>query len=181
MKKVLLPGSYDPITRGHIEVARRALRHFDEVHVVVFINPNKKTLFTPEERLTLLRTAFEGEARVKVGMDMGLVADYAKRNGITLLLKGAGTVIATESGEVYVLPFATSALAKGGSGDVLAGIVAAMFASPGNFDENATAAERLIAAVVWHGNAARKLADEQGERCADISALPEFLGKVSTL
>ena len=87
-RKVLLPGSYDPVTRGHIDVVRRALLHFDCVHVVVFINPNKKTLFTPEERLRLLSLAFDGEKRVKVGADYGLVADYAKRNGISLLLKG---------------------------------------------------------------------------------------------
>ena len=88
MKKVLLPGSYDPITRGHIDIVRRALLHFDEVHVVVFINPNKKTLFSPEERLPLLKIAFADEKRVTVGMDEGLVADYAARNGISLLLKG---------------------------------------------------------------------------------------------
>ena len=88
MKKVLLPGSYDPITRGHIDVVRRALLHFDEAHVVVFINPNKKTLFTAEERLHLLEIAFSNDPRVTVGMDNGLVADYAKRNGISILLKG---------------------------------------------------------------------------------------------
>lgn len=87
-KKVLLPGSYDPVTRGHIDVVRRALLHFDSVHVVVFINPDKKTLFTPEERLRLLSVAFAKEKKVVVGMDCGLVADYAKRNGISLLLKG---------------------------------------------------------------------------------------------
>ena len=78
-RKVLLPGSYDPITRGHIDIVRRALVHFDSVHVVVFINPNKKTLFTPKERLHLLSLAFADEKRVCVGMDFGLVADYAKR------------------------------------------------------------------------------------------------------
>ena len=88
MKKVLLPGSYDPITRGHIDIVRRALLHFDEVHVVVFINPAKKTLFGVEERLHLLEVAFANEPRVKVAADSGLVADYAARNGISLLLKG---------------------------------------------------------------------------------------------
>ena len=105
---------------------------------------------------------------------------FCAEHSVLLALKGACTRIVSSDTE-WLTFSGTPALARGGSGDVLAGIVAAMFASPGNFDENATAAERLIAAVVWHGNAARKLADEQGERCADISALPEFLGKVSTL
>lgn len=102
MKKVLLPGSYDPITRGHIDIVRRALLHFDEVHVIVFINPNKKTLFSAEERLHLLEIAFADEARVTVGMDCGLVADYAARNGITLLLKGVRDALDFD----YELPMA---------------------------------------------------------------------------
>lgn len=102
MKKVLLPGSYDPITRGHIDIVRRALLHFDEAHVVVFINPNKKTLFSAEERLHLLEIAFADEARVTVGMDCGLVADYAARNGITLLLKGVRDALDFD----YELPMA---------------------------------------------------------------------------
>ena len=101
-RKVLLPGSYDPITRGHIDIVRRALVHFDSVHVVVFINPNKKTLFTPKERLHLLSLAFADEKRVCVGMDFGLVADYAKRNGISLLLKG----VRNEEDFSYELPMA---------------------------------------------------------------------------
>lgn len=100
--KVLLPGSYDPVTKGHIDIARRALLHFDEVHVVVFINPNKKTLFSPEERLHLLSVAFSDEPRVKVGMDCGLVADYAARYGISLLLKG----VRDEDDFTYELPMA---------------------------------------------------------------------------
>lgn len=102
MKKVLLPGSYDPITRGHIDVVRRALLHFDEVHVVVFINPHKKTLFSAEERLALLKIAFADEKRVKVGADSGLVADYAARNGISLLLKGVRDAVDFD----YELPMA---------------------------------------------------------------------------
>ena len=102
MTKVLLPGSYDPITKGHIDIVRRALRLFDEVHVAVFINPQKKTLLTPEERLSLLKIAFRDEARVKVALDYGLVADYAERHGISLLLKG----VRDETDFAYELPMA---------------------------------------------------------------------------
>ena len=100
--KALLPGSYDPLTRGHIEVVRRALEHFDEVYVVIFVNPDKETLFTKEERLLMLRAAFDGNARVITDIDCGLVADYAARNGISLLIKG----VRNEQDFTYELPMA---------------------------------------------------------------------------
>ena len=102
MTKVLLPGSYDPITRGHIEIARRAAALFDEVHVVVFINPAKKTLFTPKERLSLLTVAFENDPKIKVDANEGLVADYAAAHGISFLLKG----VRDETDFSYELPMA---------------------------------------------------------------------------
>lgn len=102
---------------------------------------------------------------------------FCAEQGVTLVLKGASTRIVSSDTEVFTFS-GTPALARGGSGDVLAGIVVALLASPKNYDENASVSERLSAAVVWHGNAARALASAQTERCADISALPEFLGKV---
>ena len=109
MTRVLLPGSYDPVTRGHIEIVRRALAHFDEVHVVVFVNPAKKTLLTPEERLTLLRAAFDSEVRVRTDCDLGLVSDYAARHGISLLLKG----VRNEEDYLYERPMADHHLRYG--------------------------------------------------------------------
>lgn len=91
-----------------------------------------------------------------------------------LALKGACTRIADAAGEIFTFA-GCPALARGGSGDVLAGTVAAIFASEKNYAPNASARERLAAAVVWHGNAARRLAAAQGERCADIASLPDFL------
>lgn len=105
------------------------------------------------------------------------VREFCREHGLTLVLKGVCTRVADADTES--LAFAgTPVLARGGSGDVLAGMVAAMLASEKNFaDRTAPLRERVLATVIWHGNAARNLAEEQGERCADISALPEFLGK----
>ena len=88
MSKVLLPGSYDPITEGHLSVIRYAVLHYDEVHVVVFVNPDKQTLFTLEERLSLLRVACAELPHTVLAYSTGMVAEYAKAHGITTLLKG---------------------------------------------------------------------------------------------
>lgn len=80
-----------------------------------------------------------------------IAADFAAEYGVTLLLKGAGTVIATESGEVYVLPFATSALAKGGSGDVLAGMIASLVA------QGITPSHAAAIGAYLHARAAQEL------------------------
>ena len=112
----------------------------------------------------------------RLGGNAGEVREFCRGNRLTLVLKGVCTRVADESTEL--LSFAgTPVLARGGSGDVLAGMTAAVLASEKNFaDRHASTAEKLLATVIWHGIAARKLAASQGERCADISALPEFLG-----
>lgn len=116
------------------------------------------------------------------GGNASALREFCAQNAALVALKGVCTRVAGPNAEF--LTFAgTPALARGGSGDVLAGIVAALFASPRNLSAPAEpnaetppcAEERLAAAVIWHGNAARRLAAAQGERCADISALPSFL------
>ena len=87
-KSVILPGSYDPITVGHLNVVKEALAIYDRVFVVAFINPEKKYLFTPEERLSMLCIATEGMEGVTVDYAEGLVIDYARENGIDEILKG---------------------------------------------------------------------------------------------
>lgn len=86
-RSVILPGSYDPVTVGHLEIIREATRLYDEVFVVAFINPEKKYLFTPEERLRMLRIATEGLG-VTVDFSEGLVIDYMRERGISEILKG---------------------------------------------------------------------------------------------
>lgn len=87
-KSVILPGSYDPVTLGHLDVVKEALAIYDRVFVVAFINPEKKYLFTPDERLSMLRIATEGMDGVTVDYSEGLVIDYAREKGITEILKG---------------------------------------------------------------------------------------------
>lgn len=110
----------------------------------------------------------------RLGGNAEALRDFCRENAVTVALKGACTRVADADAEIFAYA-GTPALARGGSGDVLAGIAAALFASEKNFTAGASARERLAAAVVWHGNAARRLAEAQGERCADISALPDFL------
>ena len=88
MKTVLLPGSYDPVTKGHFAVLSFAAQHFDAVHAVVFVNPDKECLFPLSDRLAFLRLAAAPFPNVTVDADQGLVADYVKRKGIDLIVKG---------------------------------------------------------------------------------------------
>ena len=87
-KSVILPGSYDPVTVGHLDIIREASRLYDRVYVVAFINPNKNYLFTPDERLTMLSIATWEMDGVTVDYSEGLVIDYAREKGITEILKG---------------------------------------------------------------------------------------------
>ena len=88
MKKAVCPGSFDPITNGHIDIIKRAAELFDEVTVLVVTNPDKKCVFSPEERCWLIKKAIEGINGVKVDSFSGLLADYVKQNGISAIVKG---------------------------------------------------------------------------------------------
>lgn len=86
--KVILPGSYDPITLGHLDVIRRAAELYGEVYVVAFINPAKKYMFTSDERVRMLALATEGIRGVTVGFSEGRVVDYMHEHGIERIVKG---------------------------------------------------------------------------------------------
>ena len=88
MKKAVCPGSFDPITNGHLDIIKRASELFDEVTVLVVTNPDKKCVFSPEERCLLIEKAVEGIEGVKVDSFSGLLADYVKQNGISAIVKG---------------------------------------------------------------------------------------------
>ena len=92
MSIAICPGSYDPVTLGHMDIITRTSRIFDHVIVAVMINPNKKTSFTVEERIDLLRRATEGIPGVEVVGFTGLLADYAHRRGATAIVKGLRAV-----------------------------------------------------------------------------------------
>jgi pantetheine-phosphate adenylyltransferase len=88
----IYPGSFDPPTRGHEDLARRALSLADRVIVAVAINPNKEPLFSVEERLHLLRVALGDEPRFEFASFAGLMADFAKERQATLAVRGLRAV-----------------------------------------------------------------------------------------
>lgn len=88
MSKVLLAGSYDPITNGHAALVRKCAALFDEVYAVVFINAEKTCLFSLEQRKEMLRLAFAGLDNVTVDAYEGMTVDYARKNGINILVRG---------------------------------------------------------------------------------------------
>ncbi len=86
--KVILPGSYDPVTLGHLDLIKRASESFDEVFAVAFINPEKEYRFSAEERVKMLALATEGLLNVRVDFSDGLVIDYMRSRGIDKIVKG---------------------------------------------------------------------------------------------
>ena len=88
MRVIVYPGSFDPITNGHIEIAKKALESFDKVAMLVADNPNKKARFTTEERFEMVKEAVEGIKGIEVYMTHGLTVDFAKKIGTPYLLRG---------------------------------------------------------------------------------------------
>ena len=85
---MILPGSYDPVTVGHLDIIRRAAESFDEVYVVAFVNPKKKYRFSVEERVKMLILATDDLDNVIVSYSDGLVIDYMRDHGIERIVKG---------------------------------------------------------------------------------------------
>jgi len=93
MKIAIYPGSFDPITNGHIDILERSLSLFDEVIVVLAVNPHKKTTFTVDERLAMIKGAVARFGpRIKVDMTGGLSVRYAKEHGASALVRGLRAV-----------------------------------------------------------------------------------------
>ena len=88
MRIGVCPGSFDPVTLGHMDIIERATKIFDKVIVAVLNNPAKQTSFTVEERVTLLKRATEHLTTVEVDSFEGLLADYAKLCHATAIVKG---------------------------------------------------------------------------------------------
>ena len=92
MKTAIYPGSFDPITLGHINIIKRAANAFDKVIVCISVNSEKNGgLFTPEERLELMRKCVNVE-NVEFDINSGLVAEYARQKGARVLVKGLRAV-----------------------------------------------------------------------------------------
>ena len=88
MRRAVCPGSYDPATRGHLDVIARTARQFDAVHVVIANNSAKTGLFTPQERVDLLAEATADLPGVEVHLFSGLIVDYCRNHDIGSIVKG---------------------------------------------------------------------------------------------
>ena len=90
MKTAICPGSFDPVTLGHLDIISRAGKIFDRIIVAVPVNPDKRYSFSVEERMDMLRAvcAAEGIGNVEVDRVEGLLADYARRKGAVVVVKG---------------------------------------------------------------------------------------------
>jgi pantetheine-phosphate adenylyltransferase len=92
MRRAVCPGSFDPITNGHLDVIERASQLFDEVIVVVGVNNSKNRLFEPDERIEMIREATAGLPNVSVDVFRGLLVDFCRARGIQAIVKGLRAV-----------------------------------------------------------------------------------------
>ncbi len=88
MSSCVIPGSFDPVTRGHTDLIRRAAGLFDRVTVVIMVNIRKKSLFTPEERAELMRKACGGIPNVRTEIWDGLLSAYMRERGERTVIRG---------------------------------------------------------------------------------------------
>lgn len=88
MRRVVCPGSFDPVTNGHLDIIGRASHLYDEVVVAVLINVSKKGFFEVEERMEMLRTVSAEYGNVKVEAFHGLLVDFCRDRGIPVIIKG---------------------------------------------------------------------------------------------
>lgn len=86
--KAIVPGSYDPVTLGHLDVIKRAAKLYDTVFAVIFVNPEKKYRFSAEDRVRMLALATDEIPNVIVSYSDGLVIDYMREHRIEKIVKG---------------------------------------------------------------------------------------------
>lgn len=92
MRRAVCPGSYDPVTNGHLDIVERAAGQFDEVVVAVLINKTKQRMFTVEERIEMLAEVTGRLSTVRIDSWQGLLVDYCAANGIGAIVKGLRAV-----------------------------------------------------------------------------------------
>ncbi|WP_160197351.1 pantetheine-phosphate adenylyltransferase [Senegalia massiliensis] len=85
---VIYPGSFDPVTNGHLDIIKRASKKFDKIIVTVLNNPSKNSLFNVEERVELLKNTTKDIENVEIDSFAGLLIDYAKSKDVSIILKG---------------------------------------------------------------------------------------------
>lgn len=93
MKKIAVyPGSFDPVTNGHIDIAKRGLKLFDTIIVAILLNPAKKSLFTVQERMEMLKVSMHHLAGIEFDTFDGLLVDYAAKRNAHAILRGMRAV-----------------------------------------------------------------------------------------
>ncbi|MCE7007802.1 pantetheine-phosphate adenylyltransferase [Kibdelosporangium philippinense] len=92
MRRAVYPGSYDPVTNGHLDIIERAAKVFDEVVIAVMINKSKQTLFTVDERTEMLSDVTSHLTNVRVDSWHGLLVQYCEKYGIKAIVKGMRAV-----------------------------------------------------------------------------------------
>lgn len=88
MRKAVFPGSFDPITKGHLDIILRALPLFDEIIVAIGVNADKKYMFQLETRKAFIEATFASEPKIKVATYAGLTTDFCIENGAEFILRG---------------------------------------------------------------------------------------------
>lgn len=91
-KTAIYPGSFDPITNGHLDLIQRGLKIFDEIIVAIAVNPVKQPLFTIEERVDMIRRVLNHHPRVRIDHFTGLLVDYVRRQNTNVILRGLRAV-----------------------------------------------------------------------------------------
>jgi pantetheine-phosphate adenylyltransferase len=92
VRRVVCPGSFDPVTNGHLDIISRAARLYDEVIVAVLTNVSKQALFTTDERVEMLREVTAGYENVRVTRFHGLIVEFCKANDVSAIVKGLRAV-----------------------------------------------------------------------------------------
>ena len=88
----IYPGTFDPITNGHVDIIKRSLRMFDRIVVAIAINPGKKPLFSLEERIELIEQCFKNNDRIEVDTTDGLIVDHAVQKNACAIVRGLRAV-----------------------------------------------------------------------------------------
>ena len=96
MKRAVFPGSFDPITLGHVDIIQRALPLFDEIILAIGINLDKKYMFSLEDRVKFLEETFKGESKIQVKIYKGLTVDFCTKEKAAFILRGLRNTIDLE-------------------------------------------------------------------------------------
>lgn len=91
-RKAIYPGSFDPITNGHVDIIKRGLNISDQIIVAVLENPKKTPLFSTKERVEMIQNIFSGEMRIQVQAFRGLLVDFARRQDAKIVIRGLRAV-----------------------------------------------------------------------------------------